>query len=336
TADARIFERPQYMGSLDGNYFFAGTGGNHELKFGLAWRRVDALSERVWPGHPAQRRYNPTSTRVRFLRDQATGTINEYDTAYLGDTLSAGRLTVNAGLRFDHQTGRNKPTSVGATPLVPELLPALDYPGGDTLIKWNDLSPRVGLTYALDDARKTVLRASFSRYAAQLSSVDSGWDTPLGLSFLEYDWADNGDGQVQLPEVNFNTVRLSSGVDPDNPGALGSSVNTIDPGFHSNKDNEIVVGLERELMPNLAVSAAYTWRKSTDLTATQLLSGYYWYSWIGVTRSDYQLGQPVSDNGFTASPFVLTDEGAARATGGALLTNRPDYSRTFSGVELAL
>ena len=51
-----------------------------------------------------------------------------------------------------------------------------------------------------------------------------------------------------------------------------------------------MAGLERELAPNLAVSAAYTWRKSTDLTATQLLSGYYWYSWIGVTSADYHLG----------------------------------------------
>jgi hypothetical protein len=47
-------------------------------------------------------------------------------------------------------------------------------------------------------------------------------------------------------------------------------------------------------------------------------------------------GQPVTRNGFTATPFVLSDEGAARATGGALLTNRPDYSRTFNGVELAV
>ena len=42
------------------------------------------------------------------------------------------------------------------------------------------------------------------------------------------------------------------------------------------------------------MSAAYTWRKSTDLTATQLLSGYYWYSWIGVTSADYQPGTPVT------------------------------------------
>jgi hypothetical protein len=198
TADARIFERPQYTGSLDGSYFFAGPGGSHELRFGGGWRRADTLSERVWPGNKVQLRFNPTSTRARFLRDQATGTLNQYTTAYLADTLSAGRLTLNLGLRYDHQTGKNKATAVEANPLIPELLPGIDYPGGADSIVWNDLSPRIGATYALDDARKTVLRASFSRYAGQLSNVDSGWDNPLGLSFLEYDWLDNGDGQVQL------------------------------------------------------------------------------------------------------------------------------------------
>jgi hypothetical protein len=47
-------------------------------------------------------------------------------------------------------------------------------------------------------------------------------------------------------------------------------------------------------------------------------------------------GAPVTRNGFTATPFVLSAAGAQRATGGALLTNRPDFSRTFGGVELAV
>jgi Carboxypeptidase regulatory-like domain len=335
TSDARLFERPQYTGTLDGSYFFSGAGGGHELKFGLSWRKVDSLSERVWPGDKVQLRLNPTSTRARFLRDQAAGVQNHYYTAYLGDTLTAGRVTVNAGLRFDRQTGKNKATSVEANPLLPELLPALDYPGGTESIVWTDVSPRLGVTFALDEARRTVLRASFARYAGQLSNGDSGWDNPLGLSFVEYDWNDDGDGRFDIGEVDFSRVRQTN-VDLDNPGGFGESPNRIDPDYHSNKDNEIVVGLERELLPNLAMSAAYTWRKSTDFTATQLLSGYYWYSWIGVTRADYVQGDPVTQNGFTATPWVLTDEAAARATGGALLRNRPDYSRTFNGVELAL
>ncbi|PYP98987.1 MAG: hypothetical protein DMF82_26050, partial [Acidobacteria bacterium] len=242
----------------------------------------------------------------------AIGSRTEYTTGYLADTFSRGRLTLNLGLRFDHQTGRNLPTSVSAHSLIPNELPGLDYAGGGEGIHWNDLAPRAGLTYAFDDQRKTVLRASFARYAGQLSLVDAGWDNPLGTTFLEYQWNDaNHDGQFQMSERGARN-------------------------YHSNKDNEIVVGLERELAPNLAVSAAYTWRRSTDLTASQLLSGYYWYSWIGVNRADYHQGAPVTLKGFTAIPWMLDDNGVNNATGGLLLTNRPDYHRTFNGLEFSL
>ncbi|PYQ11845.1 MAG: hypothetical protein DMF80_20770 [Acidobacteria bacterium] len=335
TADTRSFSRPMYTGNLDGNYFFNGLGGSHELKFGGSWRRTDATSTRVFPAGGLLLIVNAGgANRARFYRDTATGTRTDYATGYLADTFSRGRLTLNLGLRFDHQTGDNLPTSVAAHPLIPSELPGLDYPGGGEGVRWNDLSPRAGLTYALDDHRKTILRASFARYAGQLSLVDAGWDNPLGTTFLEYEWNDaNHDGQFQLGERGRRTRAF--GFDPGNPNAV-SSVQQIDPSYHSNKDNEVVVGLERELAPNLAASAAYTWRKSTDLTATQLLSGYYWYSWIGVSRSNYHPGSPVTANGFTAIPYFLDDAGVENATGGLLLTNRPDYHRTFNGVELSL
>src|SRR5439155_1213816 len=39
---------------------------------------------------------------------------------------------------------------------------------------------------------------------------------------------------------------------------------------------------------------------------------------------------------FTAIPWLLDDTGVANATGGLLLTNRPDYHRNFNGLELSL
>src|SRR5439155_10465777 len=210
------------------------------------------------------------------------------------------------------------------------------YAGGAGKVTWNDLSPRVGLTYALDDSRHTLLRGSFARYAGQIASADANWRNPLTLSYLEYNWNDlNHDGKFQTGEADLSRITGFNGVDPNHPAAA-ESPNQIDPDFHANKDNEVVAGIERQLAPTLSVSAAYTWRKSTDLTATQLLSGYYWYSWIGVSRSNYHPGSPVTANGFTAIPYFLDDAGVENATGGLLLTNRPDYHRTFNGVELSL
>jgi hypothetical protein len=331
--------RPQRNFSTDATWFLSGAGGNHELRFGLGYRKVDANTDTIYPGSKVMIRLNPTSTRARFYRDTATRSTNKYHTAYLADTLTTGRFTLNLGLRFDRQTATDLPSSVEANPIIPNLLPAVDYEGGSGKVEWNDFSPRAGFTYALDASRKTVFRGSFARYAGQISSGDANWRNPLGTTLLEYDWIDrNGDNAVQANEADFANVRAAAGVDPNDPGALGESVYEIDPDYHANRDNEIVVGLDREIAANFAVSAAYTWRKSTDFTPTQLLSGYYWYSWIGVTSADYHAGAPVTQNGFTATPFILNDGVASRdnVTGGALLTNRPDFSRTFQGLELSL
>ncbi len=95
--------------------------------------------------------------------------LNLYD-AFLGDTVRAGQLTVNAGLRFDYQQGKNVPSDVAANPVFPELLPAVHY-GGDAgyPITWRLLQPRIGATYALSEGR-TLLRASYSRFVDPLDS----------------------------------------------------------------------------------------------------------------------------------------------------------------------
>lgn len=338
TTFGSFFARPQDTLALDGSYFRAAFGGNHEVKFGLGWRDIDNFSTTQYPGNRAQARFNATSTRARFYRDSARSSTGKYLSAHLGDTFTLDRLTLNAGVRWDRQTGRKGASTIPGNPLVPSLLPALEY-GGDSenAIEWSNFSPRVGFTYALDAARKTVLRGSFARYAGQLPVGDAGWDNSLAASFLEYDWRDlNGDQTVQLPEVDFSRVRNSTNIDLTNPAGIGESPNRIDPDYHANIDNEAVIGLDRELAPNLALSVAYTWRKSTDLTATQLLSGTYWYNWIGVDRSDYVRGEQFCQNGYCATPFVLSDEAANRVTGGALLGNRAGYSRTYNGAELSL
>ena len=56
--------------------------------------------------------------------------MNYYD-AYLRDTIQTGNLTVNVGLRFDYQQGKNLPSTVSANPVFPDLLPAVQY-GGDS------------------------------------------------------------------------------------------------------------------------------------------------------------------------------------------------------------
>lgn len=340
TGYAQFYERPQKSVTADASYFATALGGSHEVKFGGGWRNVKSSSSRVNPGEKIQARFNPTSTRARFYRDSFSETEGVYWHAYASDSFSLSRLTLDLGLRFDHQTSHKNPSQIAGNALVPDgLLSEIDFPGdSEPPVTWDTLSPRLGATYALDAERKTVARASLALYRGQLGNFEAGWTNPIRTSFIEYDWKDtNGDQVVQTPEVDFSRIRNFSNVNLDDPASLTSTF-SFDPGYHANKDYQAVVGLDRELAPNLAASVAYTYRKSTDLTATQLLWGYYWYAWAGVSPSDYQPGEAFCASGYCTTPLVLSDAALERAdvTGGAVLTNRKDYSRTYQGLELSL
>src|SRR5678815_4014711 len=100
------------------------------------------------------------------IRDRATlfhYKVN-YQDAYLGDTVQLGNVTLQASVRYDLQKGQVDPGTLGASPLIPDILPAVSWKkiGG---LKWTNVSPRVGMTYALGAQKRTLMRASYNRYA---------------------------------------------------------------------------------------------------------------------------------------------------------------------------
>ena len=164
------FLRPQKTLQLDGNYFFGGMGGNHELKFGTSWKQTRSSSATIYSGNKTRAIFNTNlQDRARFYRDTVSEDVAKYISAYVGDTFTKNRLTVNLGVRVDKQTAENNASEIPANPLIPTLLPAITFSGGGQGIDWFDVSPRLGLTYALNESRKTVARLSFGRFAGPVS-----------------------------------------------------------------------------------------------------------------------------------------------------------------------
>ena len=331
--------RPQTTLQLDGNYFMPGMGGNHELKFGVSWKKTESAGSDVYSGNKTRAIFNTNGQhRALFFRDRVSAVESKYYTAYVGDTFTKNRMTLSVGVRFDHQIGENAASEAPANPLIPELLPALSFQGGGQGVSWNDWSPRLGLTYALTESRKTVARLSLARYAGQLQTGDASWDSPLGnAAELEYNWVDaNNDEKIQLPEVRFDQgIQRSANVNPANPASLAASVNVIDPNLKNDKEYEVLAGLDHELLPNFAVGAAYTFRRGVD-SYMRDVTGNRWTPRINVTTADYSLGAPVTRNGYTVTPYVLNAGVSTRAgvTGGRIWTNRPDFYRQYHGIEL--
>ena len=155
--------------------------------------------------------------------------------------------------------------------------------------------------------------------------------SPVGsyYTFIAYKWVDtNHDGFAQKNEVLTNLgPQYSNAIDPAHPTSA-TSPNTIDPNYHSNRDNEFIVGVDHELMPNFAIGAAYTYRRTNDYPT--------WNARIGMTSADYAVvARPT--NG-TRSAVVYAPNGAKiDATGGGrILENRPDYHSAYQGLEVTL
>ncbi len=330
-------DRPQYQGNVDTNYFLSAMGGNHEFKFGFSYRRADTSSISFWPGDSvvADAYYG-----IAWITRPANNeTRNQYVSFYGGDTFTRDRLTLNLGFRFDRQTGSVLEATTPGSLAFPGILPAVNVPERQLESAWSDFSPRLGFTYDVTGDGKTIVRGSFARYADQLSSGPLASMNPIaGVGEFDYYWTDlNGDDLAQADEINFDYYVGQYYVDPLDPGA-NRSLTVISSDYASPKRLELIVGGEREVMPNFAVGGNFVYRKLSDTNWT--LGTDYKNPNAPYLFSDYVLAGTLSGalpDGTTYSvPYYrLSDARRIRGAGiDGLLTRRDGYSEKYQGIEV--
>jgi carboxypeptidase family protein/TonB-dependent receptor-like protein len=332
--------RPQMTVNADLDSFFSAWGASHDVKYGVGWRRVNATTRTLWPGNGilalAQ---TPTTTFAQLFREGSGTNRTTYADLYIGDTISKGRATIDVGVRYDRQGGRALPSRTAANPAFPNVVPGLDFAGYDAPFTWNTISPRAGFTYALDEARKTVVRGSYARFAGQLDSGSVGYMNPSSTAGVAvYRWSDlNGDHLASADEVLLNQfVAAANGFNPANPTAV-TSANRIDPDLKAPVTQSVVGGIDRELMPNFAVGAHYTYTRTTDLIGNT--------SWavtprVGVTLADYTPGPTLTGtlpdgSGYSVPTYIPIQAKVTAGGSGFLLTNWNGYATDYHGVELS-
>jgi hypothetical protein len=337
-----LFIRPQHFLSVDGNYFLNGLGGTHELKFGGGWRRSDASSQTLWPGNMIRALENSTTdTRARVYREGSGANRVQFFDLYVGDTITRGRLTLDLGVRYDRQWGSALPSDTMSNAAFPDLVPGISFAGYDAPFTWNNVSPRVGATVALDEARRTVLRASYSRYAGQLETGIVGFSNPsANVGFVDYRWNDvNGDHFAQANEVLVadGPISFGGGFNPDNPTSV-ESADRIDANLKAPVTTSVVVGVDRELVPNFGLQVNYSYTRTSRYNGD--FTNYY-TPWYGLTTADYLPGPEVSgtlpDGSGFSIPTMIPDPDKVAANGNStILTNWPGYYSDYNGVEVSL
>ena len=324
------FLRPTNSFDLTTNYFLPGVmGGDHQVKAGLRWRIAMGHSESHWGGNTVARYRNGVATEADLYRDSVT----EYDlktwALYAQDTYTVDRLTLNLGVRWDRQRDTARPSTVPAHPFLADWLPSVTFGGADTGVVWNDISPRVGMTFDLQGTGKTVAKASFSLYYGQMGPGErAGTLNPVTAASIRFPWTDlNGDTFVTRNELDTSRILTFGGnYNPDNPTQLTTS-GTVDPNIKNDRTREFIVGLDHELRPGFGVGASYIWRKYDRFSWSDRV-GYSSASFVARTYT------PTCTVQGARCETVTYYEPTIPRPAAYVSTNVPDRYRNYNGFEL--
>jgi hypothetical protein len=264
-------------------------GGRHEFKTGgMAYfdRASDGWFNNLAGNYVLQtdRVGGVSGTAVRMvMRNTPVKPLDNADTFayYIKDTWRINdRVTVNLGLRWEHQHSYLPPQTADPARDFPTV-----FPGGTfrklEVGKWTRTVPRFGIAWNLDG--KSVVKGSFGVYNYMFGDTFGDRYNPNATGTATFQWHDlNGDKLYQPGEVNLD---LNG---PDFISITGASSARINPNLRQPITYETTVGYERELVANLGFRVMYVGRILRDLfegAGPNILRPYGVHN-IPITRRD--------------------------------------------------
>lgn len=254
-------ERSHEQAKLDGGVSFDAARLRHDLKFGVGLRRASVESASTWAGRDGL--VGLAAFDSGFARSDRY-VENAIDSAhlYLEDTASRGKWTAGAGLRWERQEGRIVAADVPPHPTFPDLFPGGRVAAADLPLDWESIAPRLSVARTLGAGQRTVVRASYARFADQLSTGVVEQVNPGAYRYGYFDWRDDGDGLITPDEAG--AFYLFRGFDPARPAEM-TSVNAVDPDLAPPLSDELELGVSHAFRRHLVVGLQATYRIVSDI-----------------------------------------------------------------------
>lgn len=219
-------------------------GGNRDLIY------ANGVSSQVAFGFPTATKVNSLDSRESLL---ARSGLN-VTAAFLTDTFNVGRLTVNAGVRWDRYSAYLPEQEQLAGVNGPVSIAAQKFNKTD-LTTWNAFAPRLGMTYDFSGTGKSVLKANYGLFWHNPGVGLAADANPNQASKTEtYQWNDlNGDRRFQLGEQG---ARVAS--------ALAGAV-SLDPNLKQPYTHELGLFFEQQITEGWGTRVGYVRKTEDDL-----------------------------------------------------------------------
>jgi hypothetical protein len=284
TAQSRVNNAFQLEDTF--SWFVPGKRGSHEIKFGVQYEYVGVKGEAQdnWNGtFIFQQNNNPfNAADPRTYPDQFTirvpgASVSYVKAQYLGLFAQdkwqlSSRLTASLGLRYDLE-------------MVPVPDTIDDSLGITSKFQYdkNNFGPRVGLTYALDKAGRSVIRGGYGLFfdkTAQEVGITAlftagVFSNSFIATFPAANQADQGPRNGQFPTNPFlangptiNRAALDALYPPGSAIKNTGTVNVNNPNRVVQHSDEYSIGYERQVGGSASVSADYIRINGRDLLMT--------------------------------------------------------------------
>jgi outer membrane receptor protein involved in Fe transport len=248
--------------------------GSHDFKVGVQTMYATTQTNTLTIGGASYTDSNGAPFQADFREPAATGGRFRTIGTFAQDNWTVNdRLTLNLGLRYDRILGDIQPmdsqvtiSGLGSGVTAPSSPVADTFPGISDVFTFNHVDPRLGLTLRLDGSGRTIFKSHWGRYHGKVTGGMIASKSPGSTPTFTRQW-NPATGKYDIP-VTFVDSKLTYAIDPD---------------LTNQYTDQVYVGIERQLLPDMGVDLTFVYKKPHDLIRLQDLGGTY--APLGITST---------------------------------------------------
>ncbi len=343
-------DRDRLQVSFIGNYFVDELYGAHEFKSGVEFHDKTRDNFNAKPGGASytidqqwngEYYYGDYATREMFVNEGTSTESGNYMGFFIQDNWSIlDNLTMNIGVRYEYASYENNDGESSVPAWTWGQFSADSYLNSDGTHKkyadmvFNDMiAPRIGANWDVFGDGKTAVHGFYGRFYNPFDLSLPGMFQPFSADnsatrtqeYVGDPWTDKD--KNGLPDEDYFYADSSwNTIDEPQPGDW----NLIDPDLEAEYTDEVMVGIEHELMANFSLGLNYTYRKTGDMVEdTGIFVDEYGnivWTYLGKVKDDFSGLDP--DGKY--DPRYFQDY----AKHLYYVTNASGNTREYNGIEL--